>query len=67
MARLDSEGRVEKIKEAMSEWVDQAREKAPCLLVLDGLDPLIAPQNEVSSSALYIALEIADGLVVILA
>jgi peroxin-1 len=39
---------VEKTKEAMSDWMAEARKKVPCLLILDGLDSLLAPENEVS-------------------
>lgn len=47
VARVDAEGRVEKMKEEMSHWLEEAVKKAPCLLVLDGLDTLLAPENEV--------------------
>lgn len=48
VARLDAEGRVDKTKEAMSDWMVDASNKAPCLLILDDLDSLLAPDNEVS-------------------
>lgn len=48
VARLDAERRVDKVKEEINSWLEQAKGKTPCLLVLDGLDSLIGPENEVS-------------------
>ncbi|KAI9631847.1 putative peroxisome biosynthesis protein PAS1 [Dioszegia hungarica] len=51
VARLDAERRVDKVKEEINSWLEQAKGKTPCLLVLDGLDSLIGPENELSSSS----------------
>ena len=48
VARIDSEGRIGTIKEKMSAWVEQGSEKAPALLILDGIDTLLPPEDEVS-------------------
>jgi hypothetical protein len=48
VARLDAERRVDKVKEETNSWLEQAKGKVPCLLVLDGLDSLVGPENEVS-------------------
>lgn len=44
------EGRIKEVKEEMTGWFEQGKVKAPCLLLLDGLDTLVAPENEVSKS-----------------
>jgi peroxin-1 len=47
VARVELEGRVHKTKETVSAWLEEAKEKAPCLLILDGLDSLLMPEQEV--------------------
>ena len=44
---MDNEGRIGTIKEKMSFWVEEAGKKSPCLLILDGIDTLLPPENEV--------------------
>jgi hypothetical protein len=39
-------------KEHIEGWMDDARERRPALLILDGLDNLLGPEHEVSSAAL---------------
>lgn len=39
----------------MSAWVEDAEKKSPCLIVLDGLDTLLPPENEVSRSSILAA------------
>ena len=51
VARVELEGRVNKTKETMSAWLEEAKGKAPCLLVLDGLDMLLMPEQEVSPAS----------------
>lgn len=48
VARLDGEGRIGKIKESMSLWLEDAMKRAPALLILDSIDTLLPPENEVS-------------------
>lgn len=31
----------------MDKWLDEAKQKAPCTLVLDNLDLVLGPENEV--------------------
>ena len=47
IARLDDEIRLKDLKLKLEEWVETARQRKPCVLVLDNLDSLISPENEV--------------------
>lgn len=48
MARVDVEGRVGKTREEITRWRTEAEKRAPCVLLLDGLDLLLVSENEVS-------------------
>jgi peroxin-1 len=48
VARMDAEGKLGEIKEKMTGWFETASRRTPCVLVLDGLDVLLGPENEVS-------------------
>lgn len=50
---MDSEGRLGEIKATLEGWLNDARERKPALLVLDGLDHLLGPENEVSPLYLF--------------
>jgi hypothetical protein len=47
VGRVDPEGRISATKTQMSEWLEDASRRQPSLLVLDGLDSLLVPENEV--------------------
>jgi hypothetical protein len=47
VARVDAEGKLGDIKQCMLEWMERAKRRSPCLLILDGLDFLLGPENEV--------------------
>lgn len=51
VGRLDPDARVNSIKETMTKWIDDARRKSPCVLVLDNLDLILGPENELSASS----------------
>ena len=48
VARLDGDERITKVKESMADWIEDAKRRAPTLLILDGIDTLLPPENEVS-------------------
>ena len=47
IARINGDARISVIKEKMSECVEGASKKRPCILILDNLDTLLPPENEV--------------------
>lgn len=47
VARNDVEGRVGNTRELMTGWVEEAKRRRPCLLILDGLDVMLRQENEV--------------------
>ncbi|KAK8858426.1 hypothetical protein IAR55_002653 [Kwoniella newhampshirensis] len=51
VGKIDPESRLTTIKETMDGWLERARSRCPCVLVLDGLDNLISPETELASSA----------------
>ncbi|WWD18315.1 hypothetical protein CI109_102765 [Kwoniella shandongensis] len=51
VGKIDPETRLTTIKETMEGWLERATVKSPCILILDGLDSLIAPETELTSSA----------------
>jgi peroxin-1 len=53
VGRIEPEGRITTIKEKMASWTGQAEEKSPCLLILDGLDMLLPPENEASQLGVF--------------
>lgn len=50
VGKLDPESRIATIKQNMDKWIDDAKAKAPCCLILDDLDNLLSPETEVSVS-----------------
>lgn len=48
VGRVDGDGRITKIKETMSSWHEDLQKRGPALLILDGIDTLLPPENEVS-------------------
>jgi hypothetical protein len=48
VGRINAEGRLPDLKGTVQEWCDKARERRPAILILDGLDALLCPENEVS-------------------
>lgn len=50
VGKLDPESRIATIKETMDKWIEDAKAKAPCCLILDDLDNLLSPETEVSVS-----------------
>lgn len=51
VGRLDPDARVNTIKETMTKWIEDGRRKSPCILVLDNLDLILGPENELSASS----------------
>lgn len=51
VGRLDPDARVNSIKETMAKWIEDARRQSPCILVLDNLDLVLGPENELSASS----------------
>ena len=47
MSRVDVDARISITKEKMSAWKEEATRRRPCVLILDGLDSLLAPEREV--------------------
>ncbi|RXK38546.1 hypothetical protein M231_04178 [Tremella mesenterica] len=47
---IQADGRLSAIKDQMRSWVEEAKKKRPCLLVLDNLDSLLTPETELNSS-----------------
>ena len=45
--RVDLEGRSSTIHETLSDWFEEAIRRRPSLLILDNLDQLAMPENEV--------------------
>ena len=50
ITRLDIDGRLSELKEKVSEWLEDTTRRRPALLILDSLEHLLHPQNEVSLS-----------------
>lgn len=48
VGKLDPESRIATIKQNMDKWIEDAKMKAPCCLILDDLDNLLSPETEVS-------------------
>lgn len=46
--RVSPEGRLPVVKETIQGWLDDARIRKPAVLVMDDLDTLLGPENEVS-------------------
>ncbi|WRT67611.1 uncharacterized protein IL334_004583 [Kwoniella shivajii] len=51
VGKLDPGGRLGTIKETISGWIENAQSRAPCCLILDGLDILLGPESELNSSS----------------
>ncbi|EIW73576.1 hypothetical protein TREMEDRAFT_67430 [Tremella mesenterica DSM 1558] len=47
---IQADGRLSAIKDQMRSWVEEAKKRRPCLLVLDNLDSLLTPETELNSS-----------------
>ncbi len=47
VGRIDSEGRISALKDQMNGWLEEATRRIPTLLILDNLDTLLSPENEV--------------------
>jgi peroxin-1 len=45
---MDPDARVKQVKEEMSKWIEEASARRPCVLILDNLELLLGPENEVS-------------------
>ena len=48
VGRVNAEGRLPDLKATVQRWIDDAKDRRPAILVLDGLDTLLCPENEVS-------------------
>ena len=46
---MNVEGRLSELKATVQGWCDKVTERRPALLVLDGLDTALCPENEVSA------------------
>ncbi|KJE00988.1 peroxin-1 [Cryptococcus gattii NT-10] len=51
VGKLDPESRIATIKETMDKWIEHAKAKAPCCLILDNLDNLLSPVTELKTSS----------------
>ena len=47
VTKLDAEDRSRDVRKKMSEWVEDAKKRRPCLLIIDGLDSVLHPESEV--------------------
>jgi peroxin-1 len=56
VGRIETEGRITTIKDKMTSWTEKAGKKSPCVIILDGLDMLLPPENEVGRLALDVHL-----------
>lgn len=54
VARLDDQTRLKDIKARMTGWLDKAKKRTPCLLILDKLDVLLSPESEVGFSPILV-------------
>ncbi|OXH34334.1 peroxin-1 [Cryptococcus neoformans] len=50
VGKLDPESRIATIKQNMDKWIEDAKMKAPCCLILDDLDNLLSPETELKTS-----------------
>ena len=48
VGRVNAEGRLSDLKATLQGWIDNAKARRPAVLILDGLDTLLCPENEVS-------------------
>lgn len=51
VGRLDSDARVNSLKETMGKWIEDARRQSPCVLVLDNLDLILGPESELGGAS----------------
>lgn len=51
VGRMDPDARVNKVKEEMSKWIDEASSRSPSILILDNLELLLGPENENTASS----------------
>ncbi|WVR06200.1 hypothetical protein IAU60_003230 [Kwoniella sp. DSM 27419] len=76
VSKIDSETRLTSIKEMMSSWIEDAKQRRPCTLILDGLDNLLVAETELNASSnpailadyfcrLFSAISLPPGILVI--